>query len=492
MNSFNLADMFVALGARFRNRPAVVTDQRTLSYAELVARAGSSAHELRSRGVLPGSNVGIAVQESSDFLVLMVGVWMLGATAVPIDFRTRTNERKSLSDEFDLFSILEHRAPPENAGYSSILIDEAWDSAVGRQANAPLYTPSESRPALIAPTSGTSGRPVGMVLSHERLLHRLVVTLNAGNRKPGGRMLNALSISYAAPRNFVLSELMGGGTVHFYPPLFSADELTEAMLTIDATALFGVPTVIRDMLEIHGERSSPIFPKVNLLCCGGAPLSGEDKLRAKTALCDDFFEQYSSSISGRISELIGEDLLTRPETVGRVLPHVNLEIVDHAGEPVAAGTSGVIRVRSPTMASAIYGDVNRAAGDRLKDGWAYTGDVGAVDEEGFLTLHGREADTIVRGGVNIHPSEIEATIATIAGVREAAVVGFASVREGEEIAAFIVTDGTLSEAKISAELRSKLAPDRCPRKVIIVDSLPRNANGKVVRADLRAKLGEVG
>jgi acyl-CoA synthetase (AMP-forming)/AMP-acid ligase II len=221
-------------------------------------------------------------------------------------------------------------------------------------------------------------------------------------------------------------------------------------------------------------------------------LSREDKLLAKTALCDHFFEQYSSSISGRITELAGEDLLMRAETVGRVLPHVNLQIVDHAGEIVPAGTPGIIRVRSPTMASAIYGGGERTTGDRLKDGWAYTGDVGAVDEEGFLTLHGREADVIVRSGVNIHPSEIEAAISAIPGVREAIVVGFAAPREGEEIAAFVVTDGTVNEATIGGRLRSVLAQDRHPRKLVIVDSLPRNANGKVVRAELRARLEGTG
>jgi acyl-CoA synthetase (AMP-forming)/AMP-acid ligase II len=282
--------------------------------------------------------------------------------------------------------------------------------------------------------------------------------------------------------------LFDGGTVFFRPPLFSSDEFADALLSTRATNVCAVPTMLRELLIEHQRRAAPLFPDLRILVCFGAPLAAEEKLLARRVLSQRFIEMYNSSVSGRVSSLFGGDMDARPETVGRVHPHVALQIVDDNDKPLPNGTPGTIRVRSCTMARATFGKTPRTSGDRLKDGWAYPGDIGSVDRDGFLTLHGRESDVIVRAGVNVHPSEVEAALSGIAGVREAAVVGFASTREGEEIAAFVVTDGTLSEEMLDAQLRTRLAADRRPRKFILVEQLPRNANGKVVRAELRAKL----
>jgi acyl-CoA synthetase (AMP-forming)/AMP-acid ligase II len=187
--------------------------------------------------------------------------------------------------------------------------------------------------------------------------------------------------------------------------------------------------------------------------------------------------------------LYGADIDARPETVGRVLPHVTLEIVGEDDRPLPAGEVGAIRVRSPAVGRAIYGTA-RDAGDQIKNGWAYPGDTGAVDGDGFLQLMGRSSDMIIRGGVNVHPSEVEAVLAELEGVKDVAVVGFAKSREGEEIAAFVVSSPELTEAALNAHCRGRLVSHKRPRKFVFVSDLPRNANGKILRTELRKRLEE--
>ncbi len=143
------------------------------------------------------------------------------------------------------------------------------------------------------------------------------------------------------------------------------------------------------------------------------------------------------------------------------------------------------------MAQSVYeGGAARETGDTLKDGWAYPGDFGSLDDTGFLSLIGRSSDVIIRGGANVHPSEVEAVIAQYEGVRDVVVVGFTKFPEGQEIAAFVVSSTELTEAALDVHCCKRLAPDKRPRKFVFLPDLPRNANGKILRAELRKQLEE--
>jgi acyl-CoA synthetase (AMP-forming)/AMP-acid ligase II len=256
----------------------------------------------------------------------------------------------------------------------------------------------------------------------------------------------------------------------------------------EATSLCAVPTVIRNLFDLFGERSTPVFSKLEALYCFGAPMAPAEKLRAKASLCENFVQVYGATICGRISALSGADLDAHPDTLGRVLPHVTLQMVNDDDEVVPQGEAGAIRLRSPGMARSVYGGGAAGSGDSFKGGWAYPGDIGAFDDDGFLHLLGRTSDLIIRGGANVHPSEVEIVISDCAGVQDVAVVGFTKLPEGEEIAAFVVSSGDLTEAALDAHCRTRLAPDKRPRKFVFVSDLPRNANGKILRSELRKQL----
>lgn len=485
MSSINIAEVFVALGQRWPDQPAIVSRNLTLSFSELVARASRAARELRAQGIGPGVNIGIVTSDSAEATVLIVAIWMLGAAAVPLDFRSRPAERAILAQEFDLVAILEERRAPGDLGYQSIIVDKSWTEVIAKHDAAPIFEDREPTTALISLTSGTTSRPAGIVFDHERYLLRLLYRPDSGGG-PGGLLMNSTPLAASGSRNQTFSHLIAGETVFFHPPLFSAEELTEALIANKATSIYTVPTIIRDLLKLHGSRSTPAFPDLKLLYCGGAPMLPEEKRLAKKTLSAHFMETYISSISGRITTLSGDDIEKRPDSVGRVVSYVILQIVDADDRPVKTGEHGSIRVRSPAMALGVYGGSTRASGDRIKDGWVYPGEIGSLDAEGYLTIHGRESDVIIRNGINIHPAEIEVAIAEFPGVTEVAVTGFSSPREGDSIAAFIV--GGVSEADIAAHCLVRLSADKRPGKLVFVSELPRNANGKVVRKQLREQL----
>jgi long-chain acyl-CoA synthetase len=246
--------------------------------------------------------------------------------------------------------------------------------------------------------------------------------------------------------------------------------------------------VVRNLVELIGEPSGVAFPALEAIFCLGAPMSAAEKLRAKRTLSANFVHVYGATTCGRISALGGADLDMHPDSLGRVLPHTVMQMVDEEDRLLPAGGQGIIRLRTPGMAQRVYGAAGQGAGDGFKDGWAYPGDIGAFDKDGFLHLLGRTSDVIIRGGANVHPSEVERVIEECDGVDDVAVVGFAKLPEGEEIAAFVVSSRNLTEAALDAHCRTRLAPDKRPRKFVFVPDLPRNANGKVLRTELRKQL----
>ena len=449
LNPLNLADVFVGLSHRWANRQAVASPRLSLSYGQLVARASQTARELKQQGIRGGTKVGIALRDGAEMIVGMIGLWMLRATVVPIDFRANAEERSLIAEEFGIAATIEDR-PMTSAGHSSIIVDAGWSEAIARQsADAFWEGEQSSAPAVIAITSGTTGRPVGIVMDHERVLLRSVCD---GSQKFGSTLLNPLSLSFSASRTHTFAALIQGSSVFFQPPLFSADELADSILSLRATSLCAVPTIVRSLFGLTDGRGPPLFAGLEAFLCLGAPMRPEEKLQAKAFLSGNFIQEYGASIAGRISSLGGHDLKSRPDSVGRVLPQVCLQIVDEDDNDITTlGKTGTIRLRSPGMAQSIEGSV-RELGDKLKGGWAYPGDVGALDDQGFLTLVGRTSDLIIRGGINVHPSEIESVLSEHPGIRDVAAVGFPTAREGEEIAVFIVPATELSEIRVDGLL----------------------------------------
>jgi acyl-CoA synthetase (AMP-forming)/AMP-acid ligase II len=484
----SFADIFQGLAMSYGDRPALISGDRMLTFAGLAAEGARWARALQSEGVRPGDQVGLALRDGLETVVAMLALWMLDAVAVPIDFRNRTDERARLAAEFDLTAILEDRDLSGGA-YRSLVCGGGWATQVARQpSNPPDRHPTLGHPAFISLTSGTTGRPLGIVIGHRTLLLRSMGYGFEGAYPFGGRFLNAYPLSFSASRNHTIGQLLRGATVQFHPPLFGPAELVEKVNAQGVTFLFAVPATVNAMLALAPEGQGPLMPGLKVLYCGGSGMLAADKARAWRDLTPGFLHCFSSSVSGTCSVLAGADLATHAHTDGRIMPTVRLQVVDAEDRPLPHGEVGLMRMRSHGMAEGLYKNRAREAGDRIRDGWAYTGDLATISADGFLTVVGRGSDMIIRGGANVYPAEVEAILAALSGVREVAVVGFASAAVDEEIAAFVVAGPDVTVAALEAHCRVQLQPDKRPRKFVLVDSLPRNTNGKVLVRELRARL----
>ncbi len=483
----SLADLMLGCARAYEGRIALSDDVRALTFRQTVEQAAQLAHVLGEHGIGPGDQIGVALRDSIDVIVVMVALWMLDAVVVQLDFRGRVDDRNRLATAFDLAAVIEDRSLP-GATYRQINLRDCEPRARSRPVTPPAETAAHDYPALISLTSGTTGEPIGMVTSHRALVVRY---LGYGIEVPYpsmSRYLNAFPLSFSASRNHTFGNLLRGNEVIFHPPTFGAGELIEKVNSLGIGFLFAVPATVREMLDVVGKVSTPALPSLQSLYCGGSHMPAADKLAAASELSPFFSHGFASTTTGTVSILRGADLKAYPDTEGRVLPSVRAEIVDGEGRVMPAGEIGALRVRSPGAVDSIYKDRDRASGDRIRDGWGYTGDLGIIDAHGFLTIKGRTSDMIIRGGANVYPAEVETVIGMLAGVAEVAVAGFASRALGEEIAAFVVAAPGVTEGMLVAHCRTHLPPDKRPRRFVFLEALPRNASGKVVKRDLQRML----
>ncbi|TPM37797.1 class I adenylate-forming enzyme family protein [Mesorhizobium sp. B2-3-4] len=474
------------------DKVAMVGDRWQITYAQALTQSRHLAANFGASGVGPGDRVGFAMVDNIDVVLSILACWKIGATPVVIDFRTPGSQRARQARDFGLKVVFESRAMPGDEVYPHALFDAGWktaSSAPGFDADASM---SDANPAFLIFSSGTTGDPKAYTQSHEALARRIAARRGVveGTAK---RFLTPMALSYSAMRHQVFGYLLYGGIVRFFPPLFTPSELIEALLSFQASGTALAPSVIARMVKEVGERATHLFPQLSVLYSVGGPARGDDKIAAYRYLSPGYRISYSSSLTGIISSLSGADILAKPESAGRPVTGVQVEILDANGDVLPQGERGLIRARTPTMASAVLIPGNRLFVDPkiMGSDWGIPGDIGFVDADGFVTIVDRESDMIVRGGVNVAPQELEKLIRTHAKVQDVAVAGFPDETMGQEIAAFIVSDrGTVEE--FQAFMRANIAPDRRPREIRLVASLPYSSNGKLLRRQLVETLARTG
>lgn len=491
MNGFNIANMFIAAASRWGPRTAMETADSSWTHEQYLGLVMQMARHLREYGVQPGDHVGVALASGPAAVVAMIALWVLGAVAVPLDFRSRSAERQRQATSLDIKFVVESRNSVAEDAYSTIKIQDDWVETLGGYSRDTLMPPPVTHPAILSLTSGTSGAQQAMKLDHQTWSCRYFIHLLEPLYEPGIRFYNPIPISFAASRNQSLTRLLSGGTVVFAPPLYSADEIVEAIGAKRANITALVPTVLRDLLQLAKDGKGMLLPGLDWLHCGGASISGDEKRLVRQHICPNLLVRYGTSGTGNISIQTGSELDRFPDSVGKPHNILLVEIVDEENRLLPPGQIGAVRVRSPGNIAEIYGDTSQTdgnKGDRIANGWVYPGDLGSLNEEGYLTLHGRRSNMIVRGGANVYPAELEAVLNAHPAIQDSAVVGQPSKSLGEEIVAFVVTNGTVAQSDLSAYCINRFSADRRPRDVFIVDSLPKNANGKIMHRQLAASL----
>lgn len=478
----NLAE---ALEVNAKGRPdhvAVIEGEKRLTHSEFAAYVRQSAGRLRAKGIGAGDIVGLCLGDTIDHLAFIYALARISAVILPMDVRWTDAEKLRVTEHFQAKLVL---AEPGSAQIGAIETIAVADLPLNDDQALEAMVEGSDLPLLLSLSSGTTGRPKGPRITHYQMLRRFWTHwINLGLNSTD-RYVSATPLYFGGGRTFAMSVLFAGGTVILFPPPFDADELCAELARVSATSTFLVPTQIRKLLTHELKRLEPVR-RLRLLISSGAPLDGDERVTID-ALCGNFIEYYASTEGGGVSIGTRETRRLQPNSVGRPVFGVEVEVVDDAHEPLASGMIGRLRYRGPGVASGYFNE-DDAGQDTFREGWFYPGDLAEIDEAGHILLRGRSKDMIIRGGINIYPGEIETILRENPAISEAAVVAWPSARLGEEVAAFVISASPINEEALKTWCRERLAPYKVPKAILQIDDLPRNSAGKVLKAALSSQL----
>lgn len=474
MIGHNITDPFAHHARALADKPAIVQGERVLLYRDLDSLVRRTAAHLCSLGFAPGEVVGVALRDSLEHIVILAALARAGIVLLPLDWRWTAEEKARVALHFGAKRVFEEAD-----------VDKQWHEAVAR-ADPDTRFPEDDIPLLMSLSSGTTGRPKGPRIRHSQFMARYrVFWINLGFNSQD-RFLSATPLYYGGGRTFPLVMLYMGGSVFMLPPPYGPEALCEAVARHRITNLFLVPTLIRRLMTLRDEKLAPL-KKLRLLLSSGAALHPDERMEIRRRVCPSFVEYYSSTEGGGVSFLTPEDAEEFRASVGRPVFGVEVQCVDEAHRPLPPGEVGRIRYRGPAVADGFWNDPE-ATRESFRDGWWYPGDLGMLDEHGYLYLKGRAKDMIIRGGINIYPAEVEAVLQSHPAVADSAVVGWPSREFNEEVAAFVILKEKVRAGELRELCRARLAPYKVPKQVFIVQDFPRNALGKVIKAELSSRL----
>jgi long-chain acyl-CoA synthetase len=491
----NLASLGEESVRRFGEYPALVFEGREWTNAEQQRAANRLAHALRGLGIGPGDRVVVLLPNCPEVLQSYAAILKVGAVVVPVIFLLSAPEVRH---------ILEHAAPtvvitaPELAwrieGWQGPLVlvggeapgALAYDELVAREPEAfPAVDRADADLAVILYTAGTTGQPKGVALSHGNLLAnaRAAASLYELDRERWGLATLPLSHSYG------LALMNAGhllGTRAVLLRWFTSEAALSAIQEHRIQQMAGVPTMYVHLLN-HPEADGFDTSSMRAWGSGAAPLPVEIVEPFEKRFGGRLLEGYGLTEASPVVSTHRYSGVRKLGSVGQPLPGVDVRIVDEADRPLPVGEAGEVCVRGPNVMLGYYRMPDETA-RVLRGGWLHTGDVGRLDDDGYLYIVERKKDLIIRGGLNVYPREVEDVLYAHPAVAEAALVGMPDPVMGEEGCAFVVlrAGAAATPDALIAFCQERLAKFKCPREVRVVDALPKSPIGKILRKELRA------
>lgn len=489
-------------------KTAIVFEERTRTYGELRDAGRRIANALIGLGVAEFDRVAVLSSNRLEFIEIEMGISAARAIMVPLNWRLRSNElanllrrsaaRAILVEDRFLGTVLELRRSGEvpdlrsvislDGGAADLSYDEIFSSSSSER---PARTRRMDDPHEIIFTSGTTGQPKGVVWTDGTVIWNSLQQLIDFRLGPEHSTYAIIDLYYIGGRHaFTWAMLHQGGTVHVKRSGgFDAEEVLSYVERHGVTHVLWVPTMLYDILRLR-TLAEHDTSKLQMIMCGGQPVSVATTLRAREAFPDtDFVQVYGLTEGGAAVTFIRpEDARTRPGSAGRPASHVEMKLVDAHGSEVPVGRNGEILIRAPSL-TAGYWDDRQTTHRRITGGWLHTGDMGHVDADGFLYIVGRKGDMIISGGMNVFPSEIESVLREHPAVADVAVIGLPHERWGEVVCAVIepIDGATVDEAEVIAFCTARIAGYKKPTAVRVVDTLPRTAAGKPRKFVLRER-----
>ena len=516
----NTADFLDITSAVLPDRPALICGETTKTFAEMAAEVTRLGNALQQLGLSRGDHVGVMSVNSAEYVLIYYACAKLGVTFVPLNYRAKreeltymvnTVEAKAIfvSDRYQPLVEQIRGECPAVEHYISLESEQDgqrhYNDLIGMGTDDFIFTEIDDKdPTIIIYTSGTTAMPKGVQVTYQDLTVYVTNTMNpADPEQPHEKTLLSVPLFHIAGSTSMISSVWGGRSLIILPQ-FSPEAWIEAVDGHGITHSMIVPTMLKRTME------SEAFPNfkggtLQLLTYGAAPMP-YDVIRAAVDVFPQnvgFMNAYGQTESTSSISFLGPDdhrLDGTPEeievkehrlrSVGKIMPDIEVLIMDPEDNPVGTGEEGEICVRGDRIMGGYYKQEEETAA-AIHDGVLHTGDVGYLDDEGYLFITGRTKDLIIRGGENIAPGEIEQVLEGHPAVAEAAVIGAPDLEWGEVVKAVVILhegrEFTLDEAVDYS--KQHLASYKAPSYLTIVDDLPRNHMGKVLKNDLRKAHG---
>ena len=497
MTNANLYALFQKHFPTDLDAPALVSPNgATITYGGLDAMSAQYAGVLKILGVAKGDRVAVQVDKSSAAVALYLACLRVGAVYLPLNTAYTPAEVAYFVGDAEP-TLLVCR-PQSEAPLSGVLsttpglhiltlsADEQGTIITAAQNAAPIENITiveDDDLAAILYTSGTTGRSKGAMLSHANLASNALALHDMWGWREGDVLIHALPIFHVHGLFVALHCALLNGSKMWFLPKFDADQVIE--LLPQSTVLMGVPTFYTRLVD-HPGLTREATANMRLFVAGSAPLLAETFSAFEDKTGHRILERYGMTETGMITSnpLDGERL---PATVGYPLPGVEVRVADEDGKVLGPEEIGVLEVTGPNVFKGYWRMAEKTASEFRVGGWFITGDIAKMSKDGRVSIVGRAKDMIISGGYNVYPKEIEAVIDELDGVKESAVIGAPHPDFGEAVVAVIVTEGgaKVDEAQVQNAIKDDLARFKHPKRVFVVDELPRNTMGKVQKNVLR-------
>ena len=500
-----LGDVLRRSAAREPNKLALVHRDTSYTYAELNERVNACANALAERGVTKGQRVALLSHNNAGFVVVTFALAKLGAICVPVNFMLNADEVAYILEHSGARGLIVEDALVRTAeramGKASTDIGlrvvigaaapEGWEASdtllAHEDTSEPVVDIADDDPLQLMYTSGTESRPKGTIMTSRSLLAQYVSCIVEGRFSRDDVALHALPLFHVAAQHCMLTPYASLGATNVVLDGPEPGALLEAIERHGATSLFCPPTVWISLLR-HPDFDTRDLSSLRRGYYGASIMPVEIVKELSKRLPNiDLFNFYGQTEMSALALVLGpEDQLRKPGSAGRAAIYVETRLIDDAGDDVAPGEVGEIVHRSPHATWGYWNDEEKTAA-AFEGDWFHSGDLGTRDDEGYITIVDRKKDMIKTGGENVASREVEEAIYTHPAVAEVAVFGVPHPTWIETVAAAVTPkeghDVTVEELR--AYCRERLAGFKTPTVIVIVDALPKNASGKILKRDLR-------
>ncbi len=493
-----------AVARQHASKPLIqFTDGEELTYQDIIGKAALFSAALAKFGATPGDRIAIQVEKSVDMVVLYLACLRSGLIYLPMNMAYQESEvAYLLSDAEPVVFIcdpsLEAQANSilgEGADFKIVTLSDQEDGSFyefvdSRGDLPPIATCEADDVAAILYTSGTTGQPKGAMLTHMNLGSNAKVLVDAWGFSEQDVLLHVLPIFHAHGMFVAINTILMSGASMVWMAKFDPDVAIEQLPK--TSVLMGVPTIYGRLLGHAGFASAARASNMRLFISGSAPLLAENWHRFYEDTGFPILERYGmTEILMHTSNPLNGD--RRAGTVGPTLPGCELRVVGADGEALPVNEIGEMGVKGPNVFKGYWRNPEKTAEEFTPDGWLKTGDLGLVDEQGYIHITGRAKDLIITGGYNVYPKEVELEIDKIDGIEESAVFGVPHSDFGEGVTAAVVLAAgkEISEQVILSAIEDKLAKFKQPKSIVYVSELPRNALGKIQKNSLRDRYADL-